>query len=164
MKILTADNKKEEKFLREKTADVDFEKIASKELGVIVKKMKSAMIEADGVGLAANQIGLNMNMFVARTYHNEGHGKFYAAINPVIEKTGGEKLLLKEGCLSVPGKRGVVERFEKLTLKGFDKSGKPLKIKAWGLLAHVFQHEVDHLNGILYTDKAKELYKIESIK
>ena len=85
--------------------------------------------------------------------------KFYAVFNPRIEKSGGEKLFLEEGCLSVPGKYGAVERFERVVLAGFDRNGKPLKIKAWGLLAHVFQHEVDHLNGILFIGKAKGVHE-----
>lgn len=68
---------------------------------------------------------------------------------------------MEEGCLSVPGIYGDVERPEKITLVGQDRYDKKIKIKAWGLLARVFQHEVDHLNGILFIDKAKSIQKIE---
>ncbi len=120
------------------------------------------MKEANGVGLAANQIGLTMRVFVAQVPDPSGSLKFYSLFNPRIEKTGGEKLLLEEGCLSVPGVYGKVERYERVTLSGFDKNGRSVKIKAWGLLAHVFQHEVDHLNGVLFIDKAKELYEVSA--
>ncbi len=90
--------------------------------------------------------------------------KFFAIFNPQIVKFSEEKILMEEGCLSVPGIWGGVERPEKITLVGFDKNGKKLKIKAWGLLARIFQHEIDHLNGILFIDKAKQVYKIPAGK
>ena len=68
---------------------------------------------------------------------------------------------MEEGCLSVPEIFGAVERPEKITLEGFDTGGKKIKIKAWGLLARIFQHETDHLNGILFIDKAKNLRRYE---
>ncbi len=67
---------------------------------------------------------------------------------------------MEEGCLSVPGVYGLVERSEKITLVRYDKNAKKIKIKVFGLLARVFQHEADHLNGILFTDRTKEVYKI----
>jgi peptide deformylase len=69
--------------------------------------------------------------------------------------------LFEEGCLSIPGKWGDVERAEQIVLSGFNKMGKPVKVKAWGLLARVFQHEVDHLNGKLFIDRAKKVYSSE---
>jgi len=66
--------------------------------------------------------------------------------------------------LSVPGMRGYLERHKRVVLTGFDKNGKPLKIKAWGLLAHVFQHEVDHLNGKLFIDRTKDIRKYENVR
>lgn len=173
IKIWTIDDKKEEKFLRQRTIDFDFSKFSKKEINELIEKMKKAMIEANGIGLAANQIGLNFKVFVAQIpkieFDNYGEStkhllpaqeKFYAIFNPEIIKSSKEKSIAEEGCLSVPGGYfGEVERPEKITLVGQDKNGKRIKIKAWGLLARVFQHEIDHLNGILYIDKAKNLKK-----
>ncbi len=153
MNIYTINNKTEEKFLRTKTAPFDFSKFSKTEIRELVKTMRLIMIDARGIGLAANQIGLNSSVFVAR---NEN--KFYAIFNPVITQRDGETPLLEEGCLSVPGLYGQVQRYEKVILEGQLQNGKKTKIKAWGLLAHIFQHETDHLNGKLYIDKAKKTY------
>lgn len=155
MKILTTANKTEEKFLRKKTADFDFKKFTKKELREIVKAMRQIMKLAEGVGLSANQVGINGNFFVA-----EFENKFYAVFNPKIIKVSEEKDLQEEGCLSVPEHFGLVERAQKIWLEGFDVSGKKIKIKAWGFLAKIFQHEVDHLNGALFVDKCKELHRM----
>lgn len=151
MKILTTRNKTEEKFLRKKTKPFDFKSYPKKEIGSLIRQMRQIMKKADGIGLAANQVGLDFKMFVA-----EVDGKFYAIFNPEIAKTSKESDMLEEGCLSVPGDFDEVIRPAKVTLTGQDKNGKKIKIKAWGLLARVFQHEVDHLNGGLFIDKIKK--------
>jgi peptide deformylase len=172
MRIFTINNKTEEKFLREKTADFDFVKFTKKEINDLIKKMKETMFKANGIGLSANQIGLNLKMFVAlisekplkRDEKNKiimpspNETKFYAIFNPEIIKFSNKKSTMEEGCLSVPGIYGSVERPEKITLAGYDKNAKKIKIKAFGLLARVFQHETDHLNGILFIDKCKYIY------
>ncbi len=162
--IVTIQNKKDEKFLKTKTVDFDFNKFTKKEINDLLSKMRKTMRAAKGIGLSANQIGLALKVFVAEVPTAQGDMKFYAVFNPRIEKTAGEKLLLEEGCLSVPGKYGHVERFERIILTGHDKNGKSLKIKAWGLLAHVFQHEVDHLNGIVFISKAKDIHDAPTSK
>lgn len=124
------------------------------EIRQLVKRMKKIMEKADGIGLAANQVGLPLRLFVAKV-----DKKFYAVLNPEIVKTSKEKDVVEEGCLSVPGFWGPVERAKGLTLRGLDPYGRKIEIKAKGLLARVFQHEVDHLNGILFIDKAKKIYK-----
>lgn len=154
------DNKKEEKFLRRKAEDFDFQKFTRKEIHGLVQKLKTAMREARGIGLSANQIGLDFKLFVTEVSTEKGSNKFYAIFNPKIEKTGREKVLFEEGCLSVPLTYGTVERPTRIVLGGFDKNGRPIKIKAWGLLARVFQHEMDHLNGVLFVDKAKDVHKL----
>ena len=162
--ILAIQSKKDEKFLKTKTVDFDFKKFKKKEITELLGKMRKMMRAAKGIGLSANQIGLAFKIFVAEVPNAQGEMKSYAIFNPSIEKSGGEKLLLEEGCLSVPGMFGQVERFERVVLSGYDKNGKLLKIKAWGLLAHVFQHEVDHLNGIVFTSKAKNMYETPTSK
>ncbi len=148
--ILKIDNRESEKFLRRKTVDFDWKKFSKKEIRELLKKMRRVMKEAQGIGLSGNQIGLNLNVFVA-----EVENKFYAIFNPKIEKKSTEIADLEEGCLSVPRKYGLVPRSEKITLSGYDHNQKKIKIKAWGLLARVFQHEIDHLHGALFIDRAK---------
>jgi peptide deformylase len=168
MQIFTVNNKKEEKFLRRKTPEFsakggpasgwDF-KSAKNEIWEVIKKMRAIIKKENGVGLSANQIGLNWRLFIAEIPSEKGKPKFYAIFNPDISKASKNKIILEEGCLSVPGIWGLVERPEQIVLIGFDKNGKKIKIKAWGLLARVFQHEIDHLNGILFIDRAKKLLK-----
>ena len=159
MKIFTIASKKEEKFLRTKTADFDFDKANKKEIQETIKKMRKIMNFASGIGLSANQIGLNLRLFVAQLPEivNSKHRKFYAVFNPKITKPSKKKIVLEEGCLSVPEAYGLVERSDKITLIGNDKNGRKIKIKADGLLARVFQHETDHLNGILFIDRTKDI-------
>jgi peptide deformylase len=160
--ILVISEKKEEKFLRKKTVDFDFKKFTKREIIQLVAQMRRIMHAANGIGLSANQIGLNFNMFVAEVPDvDQGGMKFYALFNPKIEKKSEDMALLEEGCLSIPGKWGHVPRAERVTLTGFDKNGKPVKIKAWGLLAHVFQHETDHLQGKLFIDRTKKVFEHE---
>ncbi|MBI3638551.1 peptide deformylase [Candidatus Wolfebacteria bacterium] len=178
IKIFTINNKKEEKFLRQRVADFNFRKITKKQVSELVDAMKKIMEMADGVGLAANQIGLNLRVFTARVYDEplkrDENGKlilpassamkFYAIFNPEIIKFSSKIILAEEGCLSVPGVYGDVPRYEAVTITGYDKAGKKIKIRARGLLARIFQHETDHLNGILFIDKAKNLRKAEKTK
>ena len=158
MRIVTIENKKDEKFLRRKTRPFDFARYTPKEIRELIKTMREAMRQADGIWLSANQIGLDVAVFVARV-----ENKFYALFNPKIVKISEEADELHEGCLSVPHKVGVVPRPSRLTLEGKDQRGKPIKIKAWGLLARVFQHETDHLNGILFANKAKRMEALSDI-
>ena len=157
--IWTIDNKKESKLLRKKTEVFNFKRHSKKEIRDLINKMREMMKKSDGIGLSANQIGLDFNLFVAR---NEG--KFYAIFNSKISKASKEYSAMEEGCLSVPEVFGPVVRPDRITLEGEDKNGKPLKIKAWGMLARIFQHETDHLNGMVFIDKATSVkFKQESI-
>ena len=150
IKILTFQNKKEEKFLRGKAEAFDFGKFKKVDIQDLIKKMNRLMVDAHGIGLAANQVGMDFQVFIARVDR-----KFYAVFNTEITKYSKEKISAEEGCLSVPDVVGHVLRPEKVTLEGYDRNGKKIKIKAWGVLARVFQHEVDHLNGKLFIDRVK---------
>lgn len=161
MKILTIDNKKEEKFLRQKTKEFDLKKYSKSELRKLIKEMRQIMKDANGVGLSANQVGLDRQCFIAQVPDENGRQKFYAIFNPKINSLSEENIDLEEGCLSVPNVWGIVPRSTKITIEGLDANGKKIKIKAWGFLAQVFQHEIGHLNGALFIDKAKELKKTE---
>lgn len=159
--ILLIENKKDEKFLRKKAVDFDFKKFSREEVHELVARMRRTMKAANGIGLSANQIGLPYRVFVAEVPDAQGGTKFYAVFNPKLEKAGEETVSYEEGCLSVPGKWGAVTRPAKVIVGGLDKNGRPAKVKAWGLLARVFQHELDHLNGKLFIDRAAKVYGAE---
>lgn len=124
-----------------------------KRIRQLLDDMVHTMHAADGVGLAAPQVGVSLRVVVI----DVGEG-LIELINPVIvESEGCEKG--REGCLSVPGVYGEVERFAKVTAEGLDRSGKKIRITGTGLLARALQHEIDHLEGILFIEKAIAIYK-----
>lgn len=131
----------------------------SSEIKELIADMIAAMKKANGIGLAASQIGAPFRIFTVNL-----EGKIYVFINPEIKNLSQDESSFEEGCLSVQRIWGPVVRSKKLTIKALDENGKPIKIRAKGLLARVIQHEMDHLNGILFIDKAERLYKIEKEK
>ncbi|MCX5695275.1 MAG: peptide deformylase [Candidatus Omnitrophica bacterium] len=141
--------------LRKKSVPV---KKITPEHGEFLSKMAQLMYEDEGVGLAAPQAGLNQAMIVV----DIGKG-LYKLINPKITKQQGAQVN-KEGCLSVPGVCINVRRAKRIKLEALDESGQPLNIEAEGLLACVFQHEIDHLRGKLIVDYASLLEKIKFAK
>lgn len=154
--IVTVNKKADEKFLRHPAKTLNFSEHGKKELKELILKMKLAMDEANGIGLSANQIGINLKVFIAKP-----EKKFYVVINPEINKISEKNVAMEEGCLSVPEIYGEVIRPERIIVSGFNESGKKIKFKIGGLLARVFQHEIDHLNGALFVDKAQELYRVK---
>ena len=128
-----------------------------KKLKFIISDMKKTLYEANGVGLAAPQIDLNIRVFVA----DDGVSGFEAYVNPVWEPVGNETNVDTEGCLSVPGYVGLVERYTTVRIKYQDVRGKKKQKVATGLLARCIQHETDHLNGILFIEKATALRRLE---
>ena len=163
MDIVTIAEKKDERFLRQKTKLVTFPVLSIQTLRALIRDMKQTMRAADGVGLSANQVGLDMHLFIGEVPDAEcSRNKFYAIVNPEIVKASKETEKMEEGCLSVPGVFGTVERPDRITVAGFDIYGKRIKIKAWGFLARVLQHEIDHLNGTLFIDKAKGLHTLQA--
>ena len=121
----------------------------------LIQDMFDTMAEAEGVGLAPPQVGENVRLIVL----NMGDGPF-EIINPVIIDEVGEQVGV-EGCLSVPGFYGDVTRFLQVTVGGINSKGKKVKVTGEGLLARALQHEIDHLDGVLYLDRAEALYKQE---
>jgi peptide deformylase len=93
--------------------------------------------------------------------HKEVKPKLYVMVNPEIVKTSQETVLGVEGCLSIPGLVGEVERFSAVQVKGLNRRGQPMKVKAEGWLARIFQHEIDHLNGVVFPDRATRVWKPE---
>lgn len=126
-----------------------------KKLKFLVNDMKKSLYAANGVGLAAPQIAVSKRIFVA----DDGESGFEAYINPQWVPDGEEKSIDVEGCLSVPELYGEVERFSNVIIHYQDIHGKKKMRKASGLLARCIQHETDHLNGILFIEKAISLHK-----
>ncbi|MCF8024107.1 MAG: peptide deformylase [Desulfobacteraceae bacterium] len=119
----------------------------------IIDDMAETMYQAPGVGLAAIQAGIDKSVIV---YDPEEQG-FRALINPEIIEAEGRTISENEGCLSVPDFRSDVQRFERIVVKGLDRDGKNLKFEATGVLSVILQHEIDHLNGILFIDRISAL-------
>jgi peptide deformylase len=148
-----------EEVLRQKAQEVE---IFDEDLADLVDDMIETMREAPGVGLAAPQIGISKRIIVVE-YGDEEDDSFpkqlYVMVNPEIIKQSKDTIPGIEGYLSDPGLVGKVSRSSVVTVKGQDIHGKPIKIRAQGWLARIFQHEIDHINGILYTDRADEIWR-----
>jgi peptide deformylase len=124
----------------------------------LLDDMAETMYAANGVGLAAPQIGVLKKVVVVDI--SEDKNEVIELINPEILEVEGSQINI-EGCLSIPGKNGYVERPERMKLKTLDRRGNELELEVEGTLAIVFSHEIDHLNGVLYTDKVIEGYEEE---
>ena len=134
----------------------------------LIADMIETMRAAPGVGLAAPQIGVSQRIIVVEFAEESEDpeappkpAKLYALVNPEIVRHSRETEIGTEGCLSIPGFVGEVERAESVTVKALDRHGKPLRIKAKGWLARIFQHEIDHLDGVLYIDRASQVWRLE---
>lgn len=125
----------------------------------LLDDMAETMYDAQGVGLAAPQIGILKRAIVIDTQEEDGPG-LIEMVNPEIIEKSGEQIG-PEGCLSIPGINGDVKRYQKVKVKGMDRNGKEWVIEAEDFLARAFQHEIDHLNGILFTDIAENIYERE---
>lgn len=120
----------------------------------LLKDMAETMYDAQGVGLAAPQVGILKRVIVVDV--GDEHG-LIEMVNPEIVESEGEQIG-PEGCLSIPNLNGDVRRAQRVVVKGQDRNGNPFAVEATDFLARAFQHEVDHLNGVLFTDIALELY------
>jgi peptide deformylase len=120
----------------------------NEDMADFIDHMEHIMRAANGVGLAAPQLGILQRIFV----YDAGDG-FHAVINPKILQTKGEQPST-EGCLSIPGLRGELTRAAEVVIKGLDKHGRPIRLRGNGLTERVIQHEYDHLDGILFIDRA----------
>jgi len=133
--------------------------IIDKSVQKLIDDMVETMQQVGGVGLAAPQVGVSRRVVVLQMPDEEP----MAIINPEIVKRRGEREV-SEACLSVPGYAGKIKRSESVTVKGLNRQGKPIRIKADNLMAQALQHELDHLNGVLYIDHIESqdnLFKVE---
>jgi len=129
----------------------------------LIDDMAETMHADNGIGLAAIQIGVPERVIVVQLPEDEENpegGKLYAVINPALARKSREMEDGIEGCLSIPGWVGEVPRHRTVTVKGLDPRGRPMRVKAEGLLARVFQHEIDHCEGILFIDRVEDSEKI----
>jgi len=172
---------KENKVLRKMAKEVPIEEIGSRKINTIIRRMiKAVNKHEDGVAIAAPQIGENLRIFVLSKKlfeiineakseekskrenlddfeNNKNDFKDMVFINPEILKTSKEKIAMEEGCLSVRWLYGKVQRSKKTLVKAYDENGKIFTMGGSGLLSQAFQHETDHLNGVLFIDKATNL-------
>lgn len=158
MDIITEENNT---ILRKKAEEVGK---VTPEIRELIRKMKKIMRESKmpAVGLAAPQIGISKQIFVAEILYDDGErGTFYAMINPRIISASKEKDKMEEGCLSILKDYAEVERAKKIVVEYLDEMGKKKTIKTSGILARIFQHEIDHLNGILTVDVGKRITGIK---
>jgi peptide deformylase len=129
----------------------------------IIEDMADTMYDAPGVGLAAIQAGIDKQIIVFDPEADPKKRIFQVFINPEIVESRGEMVSENEGCLSVPDLRANVKRSEFVVVQGLDRYGNPLKIKTDSLLSVILQHEIDHLNGVLFIDRIsalkRQLYK-----
>ena len=144
------------KILRNKSKNVDIKNMGSKKIKELCLDMEKIMLEKDGVGLAAPQVGKNIRLCVINTKNG-----VLKMINPIIIKRSWAKEWGEEGCLSIPNVFGKVKRHKKITCRFYDENKKIIKLSADNLVARVIQHEIDHLNGVLFIDSAKDIIKTE---
>lgn len=147
--------------LREKAQPVE---TFDSDLQTLVEDMIETMRAAPGVGLAAPQIGVPKRVIVVEFGHEDDDSvpeQLYVLVNPEIVKLSERTVSGIEGCLSVPGLAGQVERAQVVTVSGQDQFGKKVKLRAHGWLARIFQHEIDHINGVLYTDHTDHIWQAD---
>jgi peptide deformylase len=137
--------------LRKKSVDLDFATMPKRETETLCQEMTATMLESDGVGLAAPQIGKNIRVVTINTADGP-----VCMINPKITGKSILKEWGEEGCLSVPDVFGQVKRHKKISCQYFTSDKKKISIKAEGLFARVIQHELDHLDGVLFIDKMRK--------
>lgn len=162
LKIIQPDNP----ILRKKAIKVTG--FGDKKLQQLIDDMIETMIAAPGVGLAAPQVAQSLRLIVVRlpddseedrAEYGEHAGVTYVVTNPKIIKASHEMVSGVEGCLSLPGLLGEVDRHEMIVVTGQDRHGKDFRIKAEGWLARVFQHEIDHLEGRLFIDITENIWR-----
>jgi len=164
LKIVTLPNPK----LRERSTEIDRDFLLSKEIQELISEMISKMYNSDGIGLAAPQVGHNIRLCIISKDALKLDKKNIlptefdlVLINPVWQKTSRKTNIDEEGCLSVPGLLGKVKRHSDIEVEAWNEKGEKIKFSAHNYFARVIQHEVDHLDGVLFVDKAKDVREIQ---
>jgi peptide deformylase len=134
------------------------------ELQELIDDMIETLHDEPGSGLAAPQVNISQRVIIVEFPEDEededAEPKLYVVVNPEVVRASNEKVDGPEGCLSVPNLRGTVERHAEITVKGKSRRGQPLKLKLKGWTARIFQHEIDHLDGVLFIDRASEVWEM----
>jgi len=147
--------------LRQRAKKVDLGKIKTTQFQKLINDLIQTMRAYQGVGIAAPQIGLSQRIFCVECKKNKRYPGMpnipvYAVVNPTVTILNNSKAGLFEGCLSIPELRGYVPRAKAVCLRGWDRTGKKIKVIARGFHARIIQHEYDHLNGKVYVDRVKD--------
>ncbi|MBD3281345.1 peptide deformylase [Candidatus Uhrbacteria bacterium] len=142
--------------VRECSIEVPAEEITTKEFQDYLDKLIKTMKVEDGIGIASPQVGINKRIFIAHIKHQD-----MAFINPEIVKSSEATVETEEGCLSVPGVYGNVTRPKRVTIQAADRHGRKMELDLKNLDAVVVQHELDHLDGVLFVDKMTEVTRGE---
>lgn len=164
MKDIVQKDTKVGEVLRKKSEPVAVSKIKTEKIQGILKDMHQALAtQKDGVALAAPQIGINLRIFVVSpmVFAKNPEEIKLTFINPEIIKHSKDKKVVEEGCLSVRWWYGKIRRHTRATIRAYDENGKQFEMSASGLLAQIFQHETDHLEGVLFVDKAIQLEEMK---
>ncbi len=143
--------------LRQRAKEVDLLSLKESSTQALIDDMVATMWQEDGIGIAAPQVGQSIRMIII-TKGPEA----IALVNPVITSRSFRKDVMEEGCLSVPGFYGPVKRSIAVQVTAFDRHGSALAFKAEGLAARIMQHEIDHLDGVLFIDRAKKVYSVDT--
>lgn len=144
------------KILRTRSQEIDVSKITTSHYQNMIEDMIKTMHKNNGIGLAAPQIGINERLIIVS--HADGD---MAVFNPVLSEFSFRKAPGEEGCLSVPGVFGMVKRHTRLLVNGYNADGEAFSLVAHGLLARIFQHELDHIDGKLFIDRASHILQGE---
>lgn len=142
--------------LRARAKEVPEAEITTPAFQKLVDDMTETMYASNGIGIAGPQVGESRRVIIAE----QGERNPIALVNPVIVSKSFGKVNSEEGCLSVPGMYGTVKRYKAVKVRALDRHGKPVEIQDDSLLAIILQHEIDHLDGILFIDKAQNVQKI----
>jgi len=149
--LLTLPNPK----LRERSKEVNLDELKEPEFQAWLDDLIKTMREADGVGIAAPQVGRQVRVFVAMD-----QASMHVVVNPVAVGKSWRTAEGEEGCLSVPGKYGIVRRHRGFKISCYDRQGRKVMLSGKDFFARVLQHELDHLDGVLYVDRAKEVFNV----
>jgi peptide deformylase len=149
--------------LRAPAEPLDVERLASPATQQLIDSMVETMRDADGVGLAAPQVGEPWQIFVYEVTDEEHADRaisLHVVVNPMVEPIAGEMVFDWEGCLSIPDLRGLVPRHPQVRVRGLDRNGRKVDYNAAGLEARIVQHEFDHLNGVVFLDRMRDLHSL----